>query len=344
MPVKRKTQKAKPKPSNNKRNTTRRTRRPGRRNRNRMRNSTKSEFAPLVYAAPQFKNPLSSTNTFTGMEFLQTVQMSTSATAQTMLLELDIDPSQWSTTRLNLQSNIWGYYRFDKCRFHFQSTSATTYAGQIAVGTDTSIDFSPTIGGIPIQYILALPGSRTAPVWQSFTVDFDCNAKHRPYNWFQLSNSQGGTGTVTGSQGRLLVACTQPLSNVTGGTVVTWSVLVEYVVRFTRPQLTNVELGPVTLPIGTSLVVNSAGASNAATWNLNGYGNGTVVLLDPPPTYLCFPNSPIPRFGCVAGGTIYLSSTFPTVSPGGGYDIEGTGVGTSIPLPIVITTVGQIST
>jgi hypothetical protein len=315
-------------------------RKPGRKSGRKFRRATtgnassKTQVVGVSYMPPQIRNTTQLARMFRATEYLSTVTITTNAgpplspPSGTVLLETDINPAQWTSTRAYEEAGLWGYYRFRRCVFHFEPSAPTSYGGQIAIGTDTSVD-TPIGGSTGIQnalgYILALPGAKTAPVWAGFSIPFDCRPGHRPFSWFQTAlTGLEGLGTVTGSQGRILMCLSQAINNVTASTPISWTVRVEYAIEFSRPQLS--------FPTGTiyqsTPTVNSIINIGANGLLNQGYGIpagnvGDVLMLAPPPETAVAPTSPPARYLVNTGASTYFAwSTYPNEASKG--DVVGT--------------------
>jgi hypothetical protein len=309
-------------------------------------NTFSRQAVPVAYTAPVVHNNTATKRVFAATEFLASPSLLSSATTGTVVYEVDINPAEWVTTRAAAEASLWGYYRFKKCVFIFESSAPTSFGGQVAVGCDTSVGTergitSPAI----IGYVLALSGSKTFNVWQTSVVPFDCSPNFRPYNWFQssISDPENGPANVTGSQGRLTMVLTAPVSNVTVLTTVTWTLRVDYVIEFGRPELitTNPSTAVAALPQGTSLNWNSMGQTTASG-GLTAIGLNQVVLCQPPIEEWFTANSPTPRFFvATTSGTITAWSTYPLNSGTEG-DCIGPGTGISSLKPCVLYACGYI--
>lgn len=270
----------------------------------------------MAYTTPVVRNNTPTKRIFSATEFLASPAVLSTAPVGTIIYDVDINPAEWLTTRAAAEAALWGYYRFKKCVFIFESTEPTTYGGQVGVGCDTSVGLvRGTSTPAVIGYVLALPGSKTFKVWQDTLVPFDCSPSFRPYNWFQssISDPENGPANVTGSQGRLTMVLTAPISNVTSLTTVTWTLRVDYVIEFGRPEL--ITTNPTTviagIPISTSFAWNANGQVTASG-PLLAIAANQVVLCEPPIEEWFTSNSPTPRFFVSNGaGTITAWSTYP---------------------------------
>jgi len=284
----------------------------------------------VAYMPTVIRNNTPSRRIFQATEFLGTPQITTTLASQlgTEIYLVDINPSTWLTTRAADEASLWGYYRFRKCIFHIESSSPTSFGGQIAVGCDTSVGSTP--GGsvaTNVGYVLALPGARTAPIWASFSIAFDCRRGYTPFNWFQtsLADPLNGASSVTGSQGRFIMTFTQPAVNVTVGTLLSWTLRVEYSIEFARPQLPTVDDQPFStvafyIPQGSSAALNLNGQAVAGSFTTNpanGFSNltaGQVVFFGRPPVEWFTANSPVPAYATStggAGGVVSFWSVYP---------------------------------
>lgn len=310
-------------------------------------NGRPSMMAPIAYSAPIVRNSIDSTRVFRGTEFISTVEIATTSTAGQLMMQQDFNPFNWPNTRARLESALWTYYRFRKLKFWFESTAPTVAGGQLAVATDPSVDddvnFTSALG-----YILALPGSRTAPCWESFSISFDCRPGYRPYTWFQNGAEQGGIGNVTGSQGRLLVACAQPVFNMTAGTVIKWTIRVEYEIEFARPSLQVASINQTVVTAGATISVAVDGTCPIASFGaghqafFNGQPENAVFLWAPPPIDWFNLDSPPPRYCVKFSATLYFWSDYPSSGSGTKGDTAGAGVGLSLKNQSIVTLVGLV--
>jgi len=300
----------------------------------------------VAYTPPVLRNSTPSSRVFQATEYLASPVITTATVLGNLFYDVYVNPAAWNTTRAYEEALLWGYYRFKRLIFHFEASAPTAYGGQIAVGTDTSVDSLPGVGASgDIGYILALPGSRTASIWQNFNIPFDCRKGFRPFEWFQTAiTGENAPSSVTGSQGRLLCALTQPINNATGGTNVTWTIRVEYVIEFARPQLTIPinTFAPIIIPTGTAVSLNVSGQGSVGSWaGFSTLLQNQVWFLTPSITDWMTVNSPEGNYLAVTqGGTITFFSNYPSTFDRG--DCVGFGSGVGLTKPTTMYFVGYV--
>jgi len=256
-----------------------RRRRGGARKGKKQNNGVARVVAPIATGVQMRNNSTDDTTIFKGTEYLSTVGVSASQITETLLQAQLMQPSTLAGTRMQATAALWEYYRYKKLRVYFESTSPTTVGGQICAAFDPSVsDIQQT--NLPVNYALALPGAITANVWASFYVDFNCNQKFRQFPWYSCSLQEEDVEIA--NQCRLLVVLVQPLSGVTGGTNVFWTLRVQYEIEFARKRLAAIsQAATVTIAAGTTMSIGGGGL-----WSVGGFllPNSEVYLASPQPS------------------------------------------------------------
>jgi len=256
-----------------------RRRRGGARKGKKQTNGVMRVIAPITSGVQMRNNSNDDSTIFRGTEYLATVGVSTIQQPGTLIQEQLMQPTILASTRMQATAELWEFYRYKKLRVYFESTSPTTVGGQICAAFDPSVsDIQQT--NVPVSYALALPGALTANVWASFYVDFNCNQKFRQFPWYSCSLQEDDTEIA--NQCRLLVVLVQPLSGVTGGTSISWTLRIQYEIEFARKRIAAPSASAtVTISAGTSMYI-----TNGGLWSVGGFllPNSEVYVASPQPS------------------------------------------------------------
>lgn len=204
---------------------------------------------------------------FRGTEYVTTSGFTTAAAAGALWLDVLVNPTTLSASRLAAESTLWSQFRFTKLKFHFDSSAPLTFGGQIGIGITPEVELSLTGGNSAVAYLLDLPGATTTNVWASSFVEFNCSSKLRQIPWYYTAITDQEQSLV--SQARLFGLVIQPLTNVTAGTSTFYTIRIEYVCEFSRKKLAQPsQYSNAYFPMGTNYSIAASGQFSSGTVNI----------------------------------------------------------------------------
>lgn len=195
-----------------------------------------------------------------GQELLQGVAV-TGASTGTNMVNLSVNPNNFTGTRLAEYGKLYDKFLFTRLRITFASGMATSSAGQYILAYDRDFaDTTPPATSAGLQQYYSMMDSKISNAWESSTMV--CTLAD--FQDFYYNNNTGYDGRLV-YQGQIYMAAVS-------GTTFTGSVLLDYECEFYDPQLETAD---------TQFISNDTTASTIPDTNTSLFKNMTVTYGQP---------------------------------------------------------------
>jgi hypothetical protein len=214
-----------------------------------------------------------------GVDWIDSEEVSSSTPEGAILVSLDLNPINWPNTHIGAMARTFEKYRFTRLVMKISTRVPTIAAGGYvaAINPDPTVTISGTVAR---RMVRALPGSISAPWWQSSQVTLACDGR-----WLYTANSGSIENVRWVSPGKFVLICDAPPLNVAGTGKMRVVVEMVWTVEFAVPSVAPLKkLEPLSVERGT-YTVGSDGMGIKATgsfgeaWDSSNYDY--VYALDP---------------------------------------------------------------